>query len=100
MACWIYYSKCFINLKLYIYLPPESKNNFFSFHWLTELLKTQVASATVAIIIFIIILLTRIEKAFLKTKKNNPDHSFLKVPNVCFKAYNKHVFAIGKTACF
>jgi hypothetical protein len=65
----------FFILKLYIDLPKESKDNFFGFNWLKEILQTQISFSTVLIIIVIVIVLTRIEKAILKSllsgKKNN-----------------------------
>lgn len=87
----------FFTLKFYIELPPESKSNFFSFHWLTELLQTQITFSTVAIIIFVIIIFTRIEKALLKSKNKNPDYSFLKAPKNQFETYRKDTFGVNKT---
>ncbi len=87
----------FFMLKLYFDLPAESKEHFFSFKWLSELLQTHVAFSTVAIIIILIIILTRIEKAFLKAKNNKSDYSFLKAPKNHFDNYRKDVFGVNKT---
>lgn len=88
----------FFILKLYIDLPKESKDNFFGFNWLKEILKTQIALSTVLIIIIIIIVLTRIEKAYLKSKGKKSDYNFLKAPKNHFENYKKDTFGVNKTA--
>jgi hypothetical protein len=87
----------FFTLRLYIDLPTESKNNFFSFKWLTDLLKTQISLSIVSIIIIAIIILTRIEKSLLKSKKNSVDYNFLKAPKNHFETYRRDTFGVNKT---
>lgn len=87
----------FFTLKLYVDLPSESKTNFFSFKWLTDLLNKQIDLSTVAIIVISIIILTRIEKALLKSKNKGPDYSYLKAPKNNFESYKRDIFGVNKT---
>lgn len=87
----------FFMLKLYVDLPSESKHNFFSFNWVTDLLNTQIAFSTAAVIIILIILLTRIEKAYLKQKRKDSNKSSLNAPKSEFGEYRKDTFGIHRT---
>jgi hypothetical protein len=82
---------------LYIDLPKESKDNFFGFNWLKEILQTQIAFSTALIIIVTIIVLTRIEKAILKSKDKKSNYDFLKAPKNHFENYTKDTFGVSKT---
>jgi hypothetical protein len=82
----------FFILKLYMDLPKESKDNFFGFHWLKEILQTQISFSTVLIIFVIVIVLTRIEKAILKS-----NYDFLKPPINHFEHYTKDIFGFSRT---
>jgi len=87
----------FFILKLYIDLPKESKDNFFGFNWLKEILQTQIAFSTALIIIVTIIVVTRIEKAILKSKDKKSNYDFLKAPKNHFENYMKDTFGVSKT---
>lgn len=82
---------------MYIDLPKESKDNFFGFNWLKEILQTQISFSTVLIIIVIVIVLTRIEKAILKSKDKKSNYDFLKAPKNHFENYTKDTFGVSKT---
>lgn len=86
----------FFILKLYIDLPKESKENFFHFDWLKELMSTQISLLTVILIVLFVIVLTRIEKAIQKSKSNKKDYSYLKAPKNHFENYKSDVFGVDK----
>lgn len=88
----------FFILKLYVDLPAESKKHFFSFNWFSELLQTKIAFSTIALIIILIIILTRIEMAFFKAKRNKSDYSFLDAPKNNFEHYRCDIFGVNKSA--
>lgn len=87
----------FFLLKLYMELPPESKDHFCKFDWFNELLKTELSLLTVLIIIVIIIVITRIEKALLKAKSKKDDYSYLNAPKNSFEKYNKDTFGVNQS---
>lgn len=87
----------FFILKLYIELPQESKDNFFGFNWLKEILQTNISFSTVLIIIVIIVVITRIDKALTKSKDKRSNYDFLKAPKNHFANYRKDTFGVNKT---
>ncbi len=87
----------FFLLKLYLDLPEESKQNFFSFVWIGDLLQTPISLSKVLIIFIIIIVLTRIERAFVKAKFQRQDDAYLKTPESHFENYKRDVFGVNGT---
>lgn len=88
----------FFLLKLYIDLPAESKAHFWGFKWLIDLLQTQIALSTLIIIVVAIIILTRIEKAYVKNKsKKRDDDDVPKALQSHFESYRQDIFGINKT---
>ncbi len=87
----------FFLLKLYIELPPESKSNFFRFNWFTDILKTRLSLSTVIIILTVVVIFTRIEKALLRSKYRNKESNQPRIPNNAFEHYRRDTFGANKT---
>lgn len=87
----------FFMIKLYLDLPPESKSNFFKFGWISEILRTQFSLSTILMIVTIVIILTRIEKWYLKSKNKVIEPVTPKVPHNAFETYRRDTFGSNKT---
>jgi hypothetical protein len=88
----------FFLLKIYLELPTESTKHFFSFNWLTEILKFQISLYIVIVIIIALIIITRIEKSRATSKlkaKNLP--LYPPKPNFPFENYKADTFGYKKS---
>ena len=83
--------------KLYVDLPLESKSKFFNFEWFKQLMATQFSLSTVIIIVLLIIIFTRIEKAVLKKNSIKSIHRPTSPPENQFENYCKDIFGVNKT---
>ena len=88
----------FFLLKIYLELPTESKKHFFSFNWLTEILKFQISLYITVVIIIALLIITRIEKSRATSKleaKNLP--LYPPKPNSAFENYKTDTFGFKKS---
>lgn len=85
----------FFLLKLYIDLPESSKGNFLNFNRITTVLNTKIDLYKVLLVIFGIIVITRIEKANFKSKVTGVKEKTSKPPKNQFENYTKDVFGVN-----